>query len=505
MTHSAESTPATAASDGPSGNAAASERSDKLPRHHRNVIALLLVAAFVVILNETVMSVALPVLQGDLGIEPAVGQWLTTAFMLTMAIVIPTTGFLIRRITTKTLFVAAMSLFSTGTAIAFFSQDFAVLLLGRIVQASGTAIMMPLLMTTVLTLVPPARRGQMMGNISIVISVAPALGPTLSGFIIEHFGWHWIFGFVLPIALVSLALGARWIVPVTEIGHARIDLLSIPLAALGFGGLVYGLASIGESAESPAVLPPWVFFTVGALSLLVFLLRQIFLQRNDRALLDLRVFSSRIFSVSMVAMLLSSLTLFGVIILIPLYAQNVLGFDPLVTGLITLPGGLLMGIAAPFIGRIYDRRGPRPLVIPGTILVSIALWTLYLVSSTTTSVWWLVVANISMSVGLAATFTPVMTSGLGSLRPHLYSHGSAVLSTFQQVAAAAGTALFVTVLSVGTATAVADGAADIDGMLAGVRSAFLVGGFVSFALIVAGIFVTKPANELSPEVAHAGH
>jgi DHA2 family lincomycin resistance protein-like MFS transporter len=474
----------------------------RLSRKHRNVIALMLGAAFVVILNETVMSVALPVLQRDLGVEPSVGQWLTTAFMLTMAIIIPTTGFLIQRIQTKTLFVTAMSLFSLGTLVAFLSQGFLMLLIGRIVQASGTAIMMPLLMTTVLTLVPPSRRGVMMGNISIVISVAPALGPTISGFIIEHFGWHWIFGFVLPIALVALGLGARWVVSVSETGTARIDVLSIPLAAVGFGGLVYGLASIGQSADEGSGVPSWVFFVAGALSLVLFLLRQLMLQRQDRALLDLRVFSSPIFSVSMAAMLLGTLTMFGVIIIIPLFSQNVLGLDPLTTGLITLPGGLLMGIASPFIGRIYDRRGPRVLVIPGTVLVSSALWMLSAVSLET-PVWYLMIANILMSVGLAATFTPVMTSGLGSLRPHLYSHGSAVLSTFQQVAAAAGTALFVTVLAVASASAGADGmAADAAG-LAGAKAAFMVGGFLSIALFVAGLFVTKPVD--APEGAVHAH
>ena len=219
--------------------------SDKLPREHRNVIALMLVAAFVVILNETVMSVALPVLQKDLGIGPSVGQWLTTAFMLTMAVVIPITGYLIQRINTKPLFLISMSLFSAGTLLAMLSPGFGVLLLARVIQASGTAIMMPLLMTTVLTLVPVHRRGQMMGNISIVISVAPALGPTLSGFVLDQFGWRAIFGIVLPVALLALVLGALWVVSVSKTNSAKIDIISIPFAALGFGGLVYGLASIG--------------------------------------------------------------------------------------------------------------------------------------------------------------------------------------------------------------------------------------------------------------------
>src|SRR3712207_6241347 len=161
------------------------------------------------------MSVALPVLMEDLQVSAAVGQWLTAGFLLTMSVVIPITGFLIRRFRTRPLFGVAMGLFSIGTLAAALAPAFGVLLAARVVQASGTAIMMPLLMTTVMTLVPASRRGVMMGNISIVISVAPALGPTLSGFIIGRFGWRGIFLVVLPIALLTLVLGARWLVSVS--------------------------------------------------------------------------------------------------------------------------------------------------------------------------------------------------------------------------------------------------------------------------------------------------
>ena len=172
------------------------------------VIVLLLVSAFVVILNETIMGVALPHLMADLDISASAAQWLTTAFMLTMAVVIPVTGYLLQRLNTRPVFILAMSLFSAGTLISALAPGFAMLVIGRIVQASGTAIMMPLLMTTVMTLVPPESRGRTMGNISIVISVAPAIGPTISGLILSVLEWRWLFLLVLPIALCALALGA---------------------------------------------------------------------------------------------------------------------------------------------------------------------------------------------------------------------------------------------------------------------------------------------------------
>ena len=195
----------------------------RLSARDRTVIAVLLVSTFIVILNETIMSVALPVLMTDLQVDASVGQWLTAGFLLTMSVVIPITGFLIRRIPTRTLFGAAMTLFSTGTLVAAIAPGFAVLLAARVIQASGTAIMLPLLMTTVMTLVAPARRGAVMGNISIVISVAPAIGPTVSGIVLSLFGWRQMFWLVLPIALAGMLFGLRRMVSIGEPTSTPID------------------------------------------------------------------------------------------------------------------------------------------------------------------------------------------------------------------------------------------------------------------------------------------
>ncbi|GAB3078079.1 MDR family MFS transporter [Nocardioides zeae] len=465
-----------------------------LERRDVVLIGVLLVATFVVILNETVMSVALPVLQTELGVDPSVGQWLTTAFLLTMGVVIPLTGYLISRLGTRTLFGVAMSLFTAGTTLAALAPGFGVLLTARVVQASGTAIMLPLLMTTIMTLVPPSRRGVMMGNISIVISVAPALGPTLSGVVLEHLGWRWVFGLVVPVAVAALVLGLRLVRPVAAPLAAPVDLVSVPLAVLGFGGLVYGLVSLGHAAEGSHGLSPAVPFGVGVLALAAFVGRQLLLARTDRALLDLRVFASRQFTVAMAAMLVAMAAMMGTFILVPYYAQTVLGMGPTATGLLTLPGGILMGVAGPIVGRVYDARGPRPLLLPGAALISAALWMLATIGADT-PVAWLLAAYVVLCIGLAVTFTPLMTVGLGSVRPALYAHGSAVLGTFQQVAGAAGTALFVTVMTI-VSTRSAEGGATTEVAVAdGVRSAFLVGACVSLLLLVVVTFVRRPEQE----------
>jgi DHA2 family lincomycin resistance protein-like MFS transporter len=463
---------------------------DALPARDKLVITLLLISAFVVILNETIMGVAIPRLVADLGITVGAGQWLSTAFMLTMAVVIPVTGFLLQRFNTRPVFMAAMGLFSLGTLIAALAPGFEVLVVGRVVQASGTAIMMPLLMTTVMTLVPPASRGKIMGNISIVISVAPALGPTISGAILSVLDWRWMFWLVLPISLAALGFGSAKMQNVTTPRRSAIDVVSVVLSALAFGGIIYGLSQLGEASTGSAV-PAWLPLAVGIVALALFVVRQLMLQRRDAALLDLRVFSSRNFTISIVAIAVSMMALFGTIILIPIYVQTVLGMDPLVSGLLLLPGGLAMGLLGPVVGRIYDRRGPRVLLVPGAFLVSAVFWSMTRVTETT-PVSLVLVAHVLLSVGLALMFTPLLTSALGSVKPRLYSHGSAVFGTAQQLAGAAGTALFISVMTIRSTSLLGDGVAEQAALAGGIRAAFLYGAVIFLLAVVASFFVRAP-------------
>ncbi|MFD0206686.1 MULTISPECIES: DHA2 family efflux MFS transporter permease subunit [Saccharothrix] len=466
-----------------------------LTRADRAVIGVLLVATFVVILNETIMGVALPVLLTELNVTAAVGQWLTAGFLLTMSVVIPITGYLIQRVSTRVLYGVAMGLFSAGTLIAALAPGFPVLLAARVVQASGTAIMLPLLMTTVMTLVPPARRGAVMGNISIVISVAPAIGPTVSGVLLDLFSWRAMFWVVLPISLTTLVLGLRWVTRIGEASSAPIDVLSVVLSVFGFGGLVYGLSSIGHSGGgSSATL--WASLAVGVVGIVAFVLRQIQLQRHERALLDLRTFAFRAFTLASALMMVMMGLLLGVVTILPIYMQNVLALDPLATGLLLLPGGLLMGLLSPFVGRLYDRVGPRILLIVGTIATSGSLWFATTFDATTPAV--LVLAfHLVLSLGLAFSFTPLFSSGLGALPARLYSHGSAIFSTTQQLAAAAGVALLVSVMSARAAELAGAGEATVGAEMGGMHAAILLAAILSLAA-VAGSFMVKPGKAESP-------
>jgi DHA2 family lincomycin resistance protein-like MFS transporter len=458
----------------------------KMSRESVTIIVTLLVATFVVILNETIMNVALQRLMVDLRVDAPTVQWLSTGFMLTMAVVIPTTGFILQRLSTRAVFMLAMGLFSGGTLLAALAQGFGILLLARIIQAGGTAIMLPLLMTTILTLVPVSRRGAVMGNVSIAISVAPAMGPTVSGLILEHFSWRFMFVFVLPIALAAFAIGAKYLTNIGDSEKTRLDALSVLLTVPAFGGLVYGLSQVGggHGGQAGPGTPALLALAVGVVAMLAFVLRQLRLQKSEAPLLDLRAFNFRMFTVSVLLLVVAMIALFGAVILLPLYLQEIRGLKSLETGLALLPGGLAMGLLGPFIGRVFDKVGPLPLTVTGSALMVVALWQFSRLDADT-PVWWIVALHVALSLGLALLFTPAFTTGLNPLPPHLYSHGSAIMSTLQQVAGAAGTALLVSIYAVVSAAA---------GMVAGMQAAFLTAAVIALAAVVLSAMMRKTAG-----------
>src|SRR5690625_3056806 len=344
-----------------------------------------------------------------------------------------------------------------------------------------------------MTFVPVSRRGRTMGLISIVIAVAPATGPTFSGFILAHLSWRWMFLAVLPVAALALVVGGWLVKNITTPRSVPFDPLSIVLSAAAFGGLISGLSRIGESTEGHAAVPPAVPLVIGAAALTLFVWRQLGLQRRDIALLDLRPFRSRTFTVGVVMMLISMGALFGTIILLPLLLQNVMGLTTLETGLVLLPGGLTMGLIAPLVGRLFDRVGPRPLVVPGSVVVATALGMMTLLSAASPT-WHVVAIHVTLSIGLGFLMTPLMTSALGSVEPALYSHGSAIMNTLQQLAGGAGTALFITVTSTRPAAGVADGLAPVAAQAGGVHDAFLWGTGLAVVAVIISFLVKAPAT-----------
>jgi DHA2 family lincomycin resistance protein-like MFS transporter len=461
----------------------------RLPVRPTVIIAMLVVSAFVMILNETILSVALPHLTGDLGVSATTVQWLTSGFLLTMGVVIPTTGFLLQRFTPRQVFLAAMSLFSLGTLICALSPGFDVLLVGRVVQASGTAVMIPLLMTSVMTLIPVERRGATMGTITIVIAVAPAIGPTIGGLILAYLDWRWMFWSVLPLALAALVVGLVAFRLSSETRSTPLDVVSVVLSAIGFGGIVYGFSTLSQGGD--AAVPPWAALVAGVIGLGLFIARQLQLQRNNAALLDLRAFNHQPFVVAVVLSALLFMSLLGVgAVLLPIYLQSVLHVSAAVTGLAVLPGGLVLGFMGRPVGRLYDRIGARPLVIPGAIGLAVSMW-LFAFLGGNAPLWTVIASHVVLMASLGLMMTPLFTGGLSALPEHLYSHGSAIMATLQQVAGAAGTAGFVTLAAIGSASDT--GTPDAGGL----HLAFMVAGVIG--LIAVGVSFLTRAKPSTPD------
>lgn len=481
------------ASDAPAASTTPTVVDAATASRNRVTLRVLTVAAFVVILNETIMTNAIPQLMRVFSVTAREAQWLSTGFMLTMAVVIPTTGWLLARVGRRTSYLMAIGSFTVGTLICALAPAFGVLLFGRVVQACGTAIMMPLLMSTVLSLVPKNERGRVMGNVSMAISVAPALGPAISGIVLAFASWRWLFGLVLPVAVLVLVLGYRLLDHEPGDSEGSLDILSVVLTAVGFGGVVYGLSSIG--GDQHATLPPIPTLVVGAVAAAVFAWRQVSLRRRDKTpLLDLAVLRHRPYVIAISITSLSFMALMGGVIVLPIHLQSNLGLTALQAGLVLMPGALLMGLMGPTVGSLYDRLGPRPLVIPGTVMFVVGL---ALMAFGSTWAPWPVflVLHVIVSFALALVFTPTFTGGLGVLPQKLYGHGSALLSTLQQVAAAAGTALVITVMSARQTALVASGTPASSALAQGVGAGVATAAVLGAGAIIGALLMRRPPAE----------
>lgn len=453
------------------------------------IIAVLLAGAFVAILNQTLLATAIPHIMADLHISENTAQWLTTIFMLVNGVMIPITAFLIETFTTRKLFLSAMILFAIGTLICGFAPNFGILMVGRIVQASGAGIMLPLMMTVFLTIFPIEKRGAAMGTVGLVISFAPAIGPTLSGFIVQHYPWRYMFFIILPIALIDIVIAYFAMKNVTNQTYPKVDILSIILSTLGFGGLLYGFSSAGNYGWTSIIVLGSII--IGAISLTTFILRQF---KLAQPILEFRVFKFKTFTITTIIGMIVFIGLIGSETMLPIYMQNMLDYSALESGLMIMPGALLMGFMSPITGRIFDKIGARWLAIIGLTIITVTTF-LFANLSTTTSLTYLTVVFTIRMLGIAMVMMPVTTAGLNQLPLGLIPHGTAMNNTMRQIAASIGTALLVTVM---TSAALDTGEnPDPSAMIHGVNVAFMVAGIISLLGLVLSFFVkgTTPAED----------
>ncbi|MCQ4085432.1 DHA2 family efflux MFS transporter permease subunit [Saccharibacillus sp. JS10] len=402
---------------------------------------IMILGAFLTTLNQTLMSVATPELMKDFDITAATAQWLTTGYLLVNGVLIPITAYLMQKFSTRQLFQTAMMIFLVGTTVSALANDFPVLLTGRLIQAAGAGIIMPLLMNVILALFPPEKRGSAMGLVGLAIIVAPAIGPTLAGYTLENYSWETMFYAMIPLALLVIVLGFIYLRNVGERQHVKFDAISVILSTIGFGALLYGFSRAGSLGWSSSEV--LIMIAIGVVGLVIFCVRQL---RMKSPLLDLRTFRFNMFSLTIVISIAVTMIMYADMMLLPLYLQNARGYTAIESGLLLLPGALLMGLLMPITGRLFDKYGAKWLTIIGMAIV-IATTLGFINLTDTTSYTYLVLMSTARRIGMAFMMMPLQTAGLNQLPPSLNAHGTAISNTTRQVAGAIGTSLLVTVMS----------------------------------------------------------
>lgn len=458
------------------------------------ILISLMIGAFFSILNETLLNIALPQLTVELNVTPSTIQWLATGYMLVVAVLIPASALMVQWFTTRQIFLGAMMVFTIGTLVSAIAPGFSVLLIGRMLQAAATGLMMPVLMNTILFLYPPEKRGAAMGSIGLVMMFAPAIGPTLSGIILESLDWRWLFYIVLPFAIFSIIFAFIYLKNVSEPTKPKVDIVSIILSTIGFGGIVYGFSSSSEGWDKFQV---YGLISIGVVALLLFVVRQLKLKEP---LLDLRAFKYPMFTLSTILLIIMMMTMFSTMSLLPFLFQGALGLTVYVSGLIMLPGSLLNGLISPVTGKLFDRFGPRALIIPGTAILAIVMWFFTQVTADT-SMMTFIILHVSMMISISMIMMPAQTNGLNQLPRHFYPHGTAILNTLSQVAGAIGVAFFISVMTSGQqkyleqSTNPTDPVQLTTAMVSGVQNAFVIGfGFAVLAFVVA-LFIKLSKNQ----------
>lgn len=448
------------------------------------LVAILLAGSFLAILNQTLLITATPHIMMDFNLSESTGQWVTTVFMLVNGIMIPITAFLMETYTTRRLFLTSMTIFIVGTIVCLFAINFPLLMIGRVIQAAAAGIMMPLMMTIFMLIFPIERRGFAMGMAGLVIAFAPAIGPSLAGWLVEMMHWRFLFLIILPLCLIDLIFAYFFMGNIIKRTFPKVDYPSIVLSIFGFGGILFGFSNVGNYGWlHPNVI---ISLLIGSVTLTIFILRQL---KLAEPILEFRVFKNRIFTLTTIIGMIAFMMLIAAETILPIYMQLMAGFTALESGIMILPGALIMGLMSPIVGKVFDRIGARALLITGLGIITFTTIFFTNLSQETSLLFLTVVFGVRM-IGIAMVMMPSTTAGLNALPQRLIPHGTAMTNTMRQIAASIGTATLVTVMSLG-----ALGSTHPDALIQGVNIAFYVATAISFIGFVLSLFVKKEKLE----------
>ncbi|MCG1979780.1 DHA2 family efflux MFS transporter permease subunit [Staphylococcus epidermidis] len=405
------------------------------------ILAAMLFGMFIAILNQTLLNVALPKINTEFNISASTGQWLMTGFMLVNGILIPISAFLFNKYSYRKLFIIGLALFTLGSLVCAISFNFPIMMSGRVLQAIGAGILMPLGSNVIVTIFPPEKRGVAMGTMGIAMILAPAIGPTLSGYIVQNYHWNVMFYGMFFIGIIAIVIGLFWFKLYQSTTNPKADIPGIIYSTIGFGSLLYGFSEAGNKGWGSTEIV--TMFIVGTVFIIFFILREL---KMKAPMLNLEVLKYPTYTLTTIINMIVMMSLYGGMILLPLYLQNLRGFSALDSGLLLLPGALVMGALGPVAGKLLDTIGIKPLAIFGIGIMTYATWELSKLNMDTTylHIMWIYIVR---SFGMAFIMMPIMTAGMNALPPRLISHGNAFVNTMRQLAGSIGTAILVTVMT----------------------------------------------------------
>ncbi|CYB09774.1 DHA2 family efflux MFS transporter permease subunit [Staphylococcus aureus] len=428
---------------------------EKIKKEHKNfifgegvsrgkILAALLFGMFIAILNQTLLNVALPKINTEFNISASTGQWLMTGFMLVNGILIPITAYLFNKYSYRKLFLVALVLFTIGSLICAISMNFPIMMVGRVLQAIGAGVLMPLGSIVIITIYPPEKRGAAMGTMGIAMILAPAIGPTLSGYIVQNYHWNVMFYGMFIIGIIAILVGFVWFKLYQYTTNPKADIPGIIFSTIGFGALLYGFSEVGNKGWGSVEIE--TMFAIGIIFIILFVIREL---RMKSPMLNLEVLKFPTFTLTTIINMVVMLSLYGGMILLPIYLQNLRGFSALDSGLLLLPGSLIMGLLGPFAGKLLDTIGLKPLAIFGIAVMTYATWELTKLNMDTP---YMTIMGIYVlrSFGMAFIMMPMVTAAINALPGRLASHGNAFLNTMRQLAGSIGTAILVTVMTTQT-------------------------------------------------------
>ncbi|MCW2967457.1 MAG: family efflux transporter permease subunit [Solirubrobacteraceae bacterium] len=416
--------------------------SERIEAHVWRISAVVIVGSIMSILDTTIVNVALDKLGKELHSTVANTQWVVTGYMLSLAAVIPITGWASRRFGGKRVYVVSMVLFTLGSALCGLATSTGELVVFRVLQGIGGGMILPIGQLMMAEAAGPKRMGRVMSVVAVPAMLAPILGPTLGGLILDNASWRWIFFINVPIGLIAVPLALRILKPSGAGKAERLDLRGLGLMATGLPLLTYGVAEIGTTggfSSAKAVVPS----VVGVILLAIFALHAL---KVPNPLLDLRLYKRRTFASASFAMFCLGGSLFGSMILLPLYWQQIRHESVLHTGLLTAPQGLGMALVMPLVGRLSDRYGGGPLALFGVIVTALLSIPFALIGAHT-SITGLSVAMFVRGIGIGFAFMPAMAAAFAALDRSELSHATPQLNVLQRVGGSMGTAVLAVVLA----------------------------------------------------------